>query len=163
MANFEFTLRNLIDEVASQLNLNGSQTKVKTIIKRWINLSQQEMFGVDDFPWTWDREVVQTVIDKTAGTVSINAGATGVTGVSTAFGSSDVGSFIQFSSTDDWYKITAVASATSLTIEKAYVGTTNLSAGTYTIRKFFYTLSANADRLLSGKQAVTPIKLSHAT
>jgi len=67
---------------------------------------------------------------------------------------------IQFSNQDDWYKITAVASATSLTIENAYVGTSALDDGTYTIRQFLYTMSSSVEKILEIRQALTPVKLT---
>ena len=143
-------------EVRSRLRLDLADGDQATLIKRWLNQSQQEIWNAYEWPWSLDREIVQTVADKTAGTVSIDSGATTVTGVSTAFASGDVGKYIQFSSSNDWYKITASASATSLTIEAAYTATSNLSAGTYTIRKFFYSTSSSVDKVLTMRQAIGP-------
>lgn len=106
------------------------------------------------------RETVVTVVDKTAGTVSVSASGTTVTGVSTTFASTDVGSFIQFQGENDWYQIATVTPTTSLTITTAYAQTSNLAAGsTYRIRKFFYSLSSSADRIIDIRNWNTPVKL----
>jgi hypothetical protein len=146
-------------EVAGRLRLDPNNTDQMTLVKRWLNQSQQEIWGRYDWPWAFEREVVQTVVDKTDGTVSVSAGGTTVTGSSTAFAATDVGSFIQFESSDDWYKITDVASSTELTIEAAYVGTSALSDGTYIIRKMFYATSSSVEKILDVRQAVSPRKL----
>ena len=119
-------------------------------------MSGKEIWAEADWYFSLDRQIVQTVVDKTAGTVDVSAGGTTVTGTSTACASTNVGSFIQFSSSNDWYKITAVAGATSLTIEIAYVGTSNLDDGTYTIRRMFYSLGSTVEKLLSARQAISP-------
>ena len=87
-----------------------------------------------------------------AGTVSVTAGSTTVTGASTAFSSFHVGSIIRFTTstsdeptpmmggidgTDNPFiaqrMITAVSSATSLTIDAAVSATTAISSAKYTI------------------------------
>lgn len=153
------TFANMQSEVANQLRLDTADSNILTLIKRWINLTIQEVHSRSDWWWDQDREIVQTVIDKTAGTVDVSAGGTTVTGTSTAFASADVGKYIQFSSSDDWYKITAVASTTSLTIESAYLGTAALDDGTYTIRQFYYGCSSSVEKVLSVTQSVTRQKL----
>jgi hypothetical protein len=149
-------------QVASPLRLSLTNTDQAALVKRYINEALQEIHGRYDWPWSVDREVVQTVVDKTDGTVDIGAGATAVAGTSTAFTASDVGSFIQFSSSDDWYKITAVTDAENLTIEAAYTGTSALDDGTYTIRKLFYACASTTEKILSIKQALSPRKVALA-
>jgi len=149
----------LQNEIAAQTRLDNTESAKNTLIKRWINQAQQEIWSKYDWPWSLEREIVQTVVDKTAGTVSVTAGATTATGASTAFASADVGKYIQFSGSNDWYRITAVASSTSLTIESAYNATSDLSAGTYTIRQFFYSVSSSVEKILSMRQMQTPAKL----
>ncbi len=147
-------------QVASVLRMDLAKATEKSLVGRWINDAIQDIHGRSDWFWAQDRAFVKTVVDKTAGTVSINAnGVTAVTGVGTAFAATDVGSFIQFSSADNWYKINSFTSATSIAIESpGYAGTSNLSAGKYTLRKMFYTI-ANAEKILSIKEAITPRKI----
>lgn len=151
------TYANLETEVYLQTGLTSSD---QTAVDRWLDIAQNDICS--RWPWTFmlGRETVVTVVDKTAGTVSVSAGGTAVTGVSTAFASTDVGSFIQFQGQNDWYKITAVTPTTSLTIGTAYAQTTSLAAGsTYKIRKFFYSLSSSADRIIDIRSWNTPVKL----
>ena len=63
-------------EVASRARLDNTQSSQNTLIERWINASQAEIWAAYDWPWARDRAVVQTVIDKTAGTVDVSAGGT---------------------------------------------------------------------------------------
>lgn len=156
----QMTFLTLQQEIAARARLDLNKSDQATLVKRWINQAQEEIWSKYDWPWALDREVVETRVDKTAGTVSVSAAGTAVTGSSTAFASTDVDSFIQFSSSKDWYKITAVGSSAALTLEKGYVGTSALSAGTYTIRKMFYNVSANVEKVLSIRQAVSPAKLT---
>lgn len=146
-------------EVAAQLGLDPTDSGNQTLINRWLNITQQDIASRWPWQFMFDREVVQTVADKIAGTVSIASGSTSVVGVGTSFASTDVGSFIQFQGSNDWYKLTVVGSATTATIEAPFTETTNLSAGTYIIRKFFYSLSANADAIIDAKNWQTPLKL----
>ncbi len=147
-------------EVAALLKMDLGDAAQLALIKRWINFAQDDVNSRSCWPWLESREIVQTVIEKTDGTVSISSGGTAVTGVSTAFASTDVGSFIQFSSTDDWYKILTVPDTLSLTIEKPYTDTSALSAGTYIIRKVYYSLSSSVEKVLNLRQSITPIKLA---
>lgn len=143
-------------EVSQRLRLDLTDTNQLALVKRWINRAQKEIWAEEDWNFALDRAVLQTVVDITAGTVSVSAAGTAVTGVSTNFDSTNVGSYIQFSSSNDWYKITAVGSSTTLTIEAAYVGTSALSAGTYIIRKMFYSLGSTVEHILSARQMITP-------
>lgn len=150
------TYANLEQECYDQLALDSAS---QTAVDRWLNIAQNDLCG--RWPWSfmYGRESIVTVVDKTAGTVSVSAGGTAVTGVSTAFASTDIGSFIQFAGENDWYAITAVTPATSLTIGTSYAQTANLSGGTYIIRKFFYSLSSSADRIIDIRSWNTPVKL----
>lgn len=147
-------------ECFQQLGLDSSDSTNIANVKRWLNMVQQDIAG--RWPWNFlrGREAIATIIDKTAGTVSVSAAGTAVAGVSTAFATpADVGKFIQFQGANDWYEVTAVGGTTSLTIGTAYQGTTSLSAGTYILRKFFYSLSSSADRIIDIRNWNTPLKL----
>lgn len=157
------TLATIRTDVSSILRLDMNDADLKTLVDRAINDAIQDIHSRYDWYWTLDREVVQTVADKTAGTVAVNSGATAVTGTTTAFASADVGKFIQFSTSNNWYKITAAASATSLTLEANYVASSNLSGGTYTIRQFYYNVSASVDKILNVRQTIGPDALTPMT
>jgi len=145
----------VVAEVASRLRLDtSSSATLLAMVQGWVNDVIEDVQGRHDWFWTLDRQIVQTVIDKTAGTIAVAASGTAVTGASTAFAASDVGKYINFAGSDDWYKITAVGSSLGLTIEGEFNGTTALTAATYTIRKLFYSLPA-AEKLISAKQNQT--------
>lgn len=146
-------------EIAGRLRLDLTDANQAALVKRWINQSQQEIWAKTDWPFALDREIVQAVVDISAGTVSIGSGLLAVTGVLTAWTQNEVGKFIQFEGSNDWYKITVVNSATSLTIEAPYTGTDALSAGTYLIRKVFYSVSSAVEKIIDIRQTVLPAKL----
>lgn len=82
---------------------------------------------------TKTRLITCGVRDYNTGTVSVNNGATAVTGVGTAFTRAFVGSTIYFSGQSRGYVISAVASGTALTLAENYEGGTNLSGATFVI------------------------------
>lgn len=142
----------VVSEIATNLRLDITVPAQLAVVQGWLNDTIEDIHGRHDWYWTLGRQVVQTVIDKTAGTVAVSASGTAVTGASTAFAAADVGKFIQFSGSNDWYKILTAPTATSLTIEAGYNGTSALTAATYTIRKTFYSLPS-AEKILSAKHA----------
>lgn len=150
----------LQQELESRLNaysLSDATDLVK--IKRWLNLAQQYICGKRIWPFMLAEEIVQTVTDITTGTVSIGASDTAGT-FSSAPTASVANRYIQFSTTDDWYKITAhTASSTSFTISPAYVDTSALSGGTYTVRKLLYTTTTPFTQILDMKQLVSPSRI----
>jgi hypothetical protein len=149
-------------EVASQLGLDLTDTTIATSIKRWINITQQDICGRWPWEFLYSEEIVKTVPDKSAGTVSVSAGGTTVTGIATSFSATDVGSYIQFDGALEWYPIETVTPTTSLTISSAYNGTSNLSNGTYVIRKIYYSLSSSADSIITIRNMNTPLSLIEA-
>jgi hypothetical protein len=160
MANLTFT--DLQNDVFAHTGLDGSDVTTQTNVKRWINYVQQDLCS--RWPWSFleGRESIATIPDYSTGTVSVNSGSTTVTaGGSASFTAAhgDGTYFIQFSSANDWYRVSASTPTTALTLEKAYQPSTNLSAGTYTLRKFFYSLSSSADEVLDVRNWNTPVKL----
>lgn len=138
---------------------NLSVTADATKIKAFLNRAQQYVCGDYLWPFLIDYEIVQTVTDITTGTVSVNAADTALT-FSSGPAASVANRYIKFSSADDWYKITAhTAASTSATISPAYGQTTNLSAGTFTIRKLLYTTTTPFTTYLDMKKTVNPGRL----
>lgn len=155
MATFQ-TLRQILGE---RLNIDETITANATRLNRMLNLAQDSITGRYDWTFLEERDLIQTVVDKTAGTVSMTNGSTTVTGTSTAFASGDVGKFIKFEGNDDWYEVTAFTSTTALTINPSFGQDTDTSM-TYTLRKIYYSLDTDVNRILSVKQYNTPIKLT---
>ena len=163
------TFATLQSEVFDQTGLDSTDMNNQIRVQRWLNLVQQDICA--RWPWNFlrSRESIVTVVDEKGGTVSVASGSTSVTGIGTAFvvgstwlsGASygDIGNYIQFAGTNDWYAITAVGGATGLTITPPYAGKTSLSGATYTLRKFFYSMSSSCDRICDVKNWNTPLKL----
>lgn len=109
-----------------------------TKIKRWLNMGYQYICGKQNWPFLDAYEIVQTVTDITTGTASVAAAGSTVT-FSSGPVASCTGRYIQFSSSDDWYEITAhTAGETTATISPTYGQTDALVSGTFKIRKLLY-------------------------
>lgn len=67
--------------------------------------------------------------------------------------------WIQFAGSNDWYLITARSSNTSITVEQPYAPTSNLTSGTYIIRKRYYSMPSTCDRIVDILNQATPLKL----
>ena len=147
-------------ELSDRLGVYDSTVSADlTKIKRWINMGYQYICGKQNWPFLTDYEIVQTVIDITAGTVDATAASATIT-FSSAPAVSVANRFIQFSSSDDWYKITAhTAAAATATISPTYGPTSNLSAGTYKVRKLLYATTTPLVSYLDMKKTVNPGRL----
>jgi hypothetical protein len=158
MSNLTFI--DLQNDVFAHTGLDSTDATNQTNVKRWLNYVCQDLCS--RWPWSFleGRETVVTVKDYTTGTVSVNAGSTALTGSGTTFPAAvDTTYFIQLSSANDWYQVSANGGATSLTLATAYAQTTNATNLTYTLRKFFYSLSSSADEVLDVRNWNTPVKL----
>jgi hypothetical protein len=155
------TFSALQTEVFDQSGLDSTDTNNQTRVQRWINYVQQDICARWPWPFMLGRESIVTVPDYITGKVSVNTGSTSVTGSGNTFtathGSGQY--FIQFAGANDWYRVTASTPPTSLTIEQPYQPTTNAVNVTYTLRCFFYSLSATADEIIDVRNWNTPIKL----
>lgn len=146
-------------ELGDRLRYDQSVSSDATRLKRWLNMAQQYICGKKLWPFMLAEEIIQTVTDITTGTVSINSSDTALT-FSSAPTVSVANRYIQLETSNDWYKITShTASSTSATISPAYVGTSNLTAGTYTVRKLLYSTSTPLTQIIDMKQLVTPIRI----
>lgn len=149
------TFATLVTEALANLRLGAES---QTLCEGWANRVIQDIHGRHDWFWSRSRQIIQPTADVTTGTVSITSGGVTIAGSGTAFSADDVGRFIRFQNSYDWYKITGVAASDSATIEAPYTGSADLSAGTYLMRKIFYSVP-NARKILAAKQAITNIEL----
>lgn len=133
-----------------------------TVLGVWANLAYKSILGAFRWPWLLKNGAIQTVTEITTGTVSINAGATSGTFSSGPAVSVALQYMIQFPTvSDDWYTIaTHTAASTSFTIANAFVGTSNLSAGTYILRKVYYSLPSDLDGIIGIRQTISDIDLT---
>lgn len=159
----------LQQELAAQVGLDQTVSNQATLLKRWLNNSQQMILR--SFEWPFLRSptplVIQTFPDITTGTVATTAGSTSITFSTTPKDSngnnvSVSGFYIQTSSSKDFYKITAhTLGATAATIEIACINTA--AAATYLVRKQYYSTAANVDRIIQIFQDILPYQLTETT
>lgn len=150
-------------ELAAQTGLDQTDSDDNTLLGRWLNTSGRMIAGAADWPFLRAATplIIQTVPDVTTGTVSVTDGQTSAT-LSSAPSVSVTNRYIQFASSNDWFRITAhTAATTGLTIDPVAIDTN--SSAEYIIRKFFYSTSATVDRILSINQNITPFQLNEMT
>lgn len=140
-------------------SVSGDLTK----LKRWLNMAQQDIASRQNWQFMTAHETIQGVPDITTGTVTISVDSTSLT-FSSAPAASVSGYFIKFSDTNNWYKISShTAASTSATLSRAFGGDSNISAGTYTLRKLWYTTSTPLDSITDIKETVNGRFLEEAT
>jgi hypothetical protein len=142
----------LVNQWGSLTN-NTSPTNM-TLGGLLLNDSIRHTCAERDWPFMQSTGIDFTIGDYTTGTItSIANGATTVTGSGTAWTSSMVGSQIVISTPGDnnFYTIASVTSTTIFELAQPYNGTT-ISAATvsYNIKKIWYNLPYNYDKLITG-------------
>lgn len=145
----------LVTRVAEETGLDATADATKLGV--WVNEAYRLIAGMREWPWMLSAATVQTTPDITTLTASVNAASTSVT-LSATYATSLANDYmIQFTSTsDDWYLITAHTAGTSaVTIANGYTGSTNLSSGTCLIRRIYYSLATDVDRVIDMTQAIT--------
>lgn len=136
-------------------------TQDSAIVGAWVNGAYQHISGLFNWPWLVKTGTIQTVADITTGTVAVAAGGQALTFSSGPAVSVANDYWIQFTTTADWYPISAhTAASTSATIAIPYVGTSAYSS-TYTLRKILYSLPSDLDRIDEIRQAITKQKLEY--
>ncbi len=138
-----------------------STTTDATMLKAWVNGAYQQLSGFYAWPWLLTNFTMQTEADITTGTATVSAASTAVTLSVAPAASVATNYMIQFTgSSTNWYLISAhTGGQTSVTLSNAFVGSTNYTAGTYIIRRVFYSLPSTVDRLIDLRQSVTNLKL----
>lgn len=146
--------------VAEETGLDTTTDATKLGV--WVNEAYRFLAGMREWPWLLTSSVIQTVADTTNLTATVTAGATSVTLSSTVTPTLALNYYIQFSATDDWYLITAHTAATAtLTISPAYNQSTNLTSGTCTIRRVFYSVDTDVDRIIDMRQTISDRELTY--
>jgi hypothetical protein len=121
------TLTTAISRVASRLNKNANDTNVAARIKNHINDGCLEKWH--DYAWSFRYREYPLVLSPrvTSGTMTATNGSRSITASGTPFDTSlHVGAWIRFTgdTIQAWYRIQAVASTSTATIEPAYQGST---------------------------------------
>lgn len=129
--------KQIIDEIGDSLNdtcskwAGDNSSRVKEAVNEFLFLDFLTLLSWD---FLQKDGLVTTVAEYITGTVTVTNGSASVTGSGTTFTSGMVGRRILPSGSNKSYKITGYGSATSLTIESAYEGTT-VSGVNYSIAK----------------------------
>lgn len=153
------SLTTLQTAIAQETGLDVTADATK--LTAWINSAYAMVSGSFNWPWLLKNGTISTVADITTGTVSINAGSTALT-FSSGPAASVAGNYmIKFTATSsDWYTISAhIAGATTATLASAFLGTGNISGAAYVLRKVYYSMPSDLDRVIDLRQAITKIKL----
>lgn len=157
------TFLQLQQDLANQVGLDQTISSNAALLKRWLNKAQQRVLRA--YEWPFNRSVtplvVQTVTDYTTGTVATILGSVTIT-FSVAPTVSFTNRYIQTSSTQDWYRITAhTANTTTATIEIGALATA--SAATLTVRKIYYSTDATVDKIVQMTQTILPYQLAETS
>jgi hypothetical protein len=150
------------ERVAQETGL--STTDNAAMIKAWINGAYQQLSGFFEWPWLLTNFTIQTEADITTPLATVSAGGTTVT-FNVAPSSLSVATYYMIKFTDspassDWYLIsTHTANTTTATISVPYTGSANYVAGGCKIRRIYYNLPANIDRLSDLRQSITKLKI----
>jgi len=146
-------------EVSEALGLDITNTSTATKVKRWLNLSYQNIVGNYNWSWLKDYTTVTLKIDYTSGTVSVGIGGSTLT-FDAVISESQTGRFIQFTTSRAWYKITAhTAGTATATIDPVYAESTAITDGAFTIRSIYYSLPSTVEHVIGARQTTFPLAL----
>jgi len=148
------------DQVANIVNLDESANDLTTLYNRWINETYKRVAASANWPWLLKLDVVQTAEDITTGTVAITKDTTALVFSSGPTPSVATDYRILIDGDDNWYDISShTAGATSATLSDNYLGAT-VTVATYIVRRFWYSLPSDVDRIVSVTEATenTPLE-----
>jgi hypothetical protein len=131
-------------------------TEMETLVYAQLDNVQDNMICNNihghDFSWLKKYYEINTIPTHILGHVSVVQDSTTVTGdVSALFTAAMVGRVIKFEDDEEYYLITAYVSATEVTLQTAYIGTT-IVLGHYTIYTANYSLPSDFKRMEYVKQ-----------
>lgn len=134
------TFKNIQDGIIARANLDATSTVVRNQVKEYINTSYQFIAYRKPYRWTGETRHLKLLAKATAGTIAVTSGQNTVTGTSTAFTeATHLHCKIKIGSNPNPFRITRVASTTSLVIDAPYTGST-ASGLSYVIYKDEYGL-----------------------
>lgn len=134
--------KQIIDEIGDSLNdtclksTGSNATRTKEAINEFLFL---DFLPLLDWDFLLKTDSISTLNEYATGTVSATNGSATITGSGTTFTSAMIGRRILISGSTRSYKITGYSSATSVTIESVYEGST-LSGASYSIVKETFNL-----------------------
>lgn len=143
------TFLELRQRVAELSGLDQTDTVTDNRIKAWLNEAYKDISAFFDWPWLLKQAIIQTQPDITTGTVSVTNSMTSATLSSAP--SSSLGSLadqwaLKIEGSDDFYFISShTAGSDAVTLSNVYLGTTG--SKTYELKKLYYSLPSDVDRL----------------
>lgn len=153
------TAKSLINQVEDALSWRQSETIEGTNIssdtrklKRLLNRILRSLQTVTDWPMLRAEDEIITVAAYQTGTVDVTNNSATVTGTGTAWDETFKGRAFQVSGDEYVYRIASVESATSLTLNRIYLGDTD-TAVTYCIAQDKYSLPEDLDRPIDDWQS----------
>jgi hypothetical protein len=152
--------------IAEELGMDYSDTSTdnnddfSTKLKAWVNARYKVIAGKRSWNWLITDTIIQVVPQITTGTVEWTNASTTIT-FSSAPTVSVAGYWIQGSESKDWYIINAhTANVTTATLTKAFIGTT-AATDTYTLRKVYYALPSDCQKILNVRQTRENVPLQY--
>ncbi|MDD4892388.1 MAG: hypothetical protein PHH73_00115 [Candidatus Rickettsiella isopodorum] len=139
------TYSDIVNDIATRLKI--TTTTEKASIKNWVNLTYRNFQIKSNWYWRKRYDILQLTPLYKDGTIDVTQNSRNIVGSGTAWTSDMVGRYIKLSGGTSFYKIIAVSSATSITIDQSYIDDTATSQSYY-IWKRFYTLPYDVDELL---------------
>lgn len=137
---YDYTFGDVLSKIKERIQPGGNvSTEVENLLKSLINEVHVRTANLLFLRLLRKDAIIMTTATYSTGTVTVANGSTTVAGTDTVWDSTMVGRKIRFSSQTSYYTISAVASATSLTLSAAYTGDA-LSGDTYTIFTLGYRL-----------------------
>lgn len=152
------TFQNLFEAVLKRGHLSTNDTTALPLIKEWINSRYRQVARARPWRWLLKQGVIALDAQYTTGTVTTN-GTTTVTGNGTVWTSAMVGLRFKTDDFEEAYSITAVPSATEITLNTPYQGENGSGKG-YIIISAEYSLANDFDRLLDPHRSFAPYQLA---
>ena len=146
------TFADLYTLVLNQVRSQTSQANTLSQAKRAVNMALQDMHLGQDYQFYWAEREAKLVLqpDYSTGTLAITAGSTSVVGTDSLWNTAgsygtnniEVGWKIKVAGSQVVYRVSAIGSDTTLTLDTAYVGDT-VTAATYNCWKDEYALATD--------------------
>jgi hypothetical protein len=140
------TFLNMQDNVLGQIG--DATPATRTRVKRWINDARNMIWEQVPGIYKETSAYFTTTAAYTTGTVAVAEGGTVVTGTGTAWDTTWGTRFIQIGGTDPYYKVSAIASTTSLTISEAYAGSAQ-TTGAHKLHTYLWAGASDIGDLLA--------------
>jgi hypothetical protein len=111
-------------------------------IMQALNTAHLEIHGAYDWPWTYKETNISLSPAYSTGTISVNVGATTVTGAGTTWSTGWTNRRIRLDNNQDW-PVAAFNAVGQLTLSQAYYGAANLAGASYVIYQDVFTMPSD--------------------